>query len=149
MPSIFPKCRKSVLCTCVFMCFSLLSSSVHAQTLKTIDDLEQANQKHLDEGINMLGYTSALYTQMDSLLNVVYSKLRKQLAPKEMEQLKQQQREWLKKRDAYFAQLYKDAEKEYGLKRSEWRELEYLTVYQAETVFVKERVVSLITRLNK
>ncbi len=129
------------------LCCSATSS--YAQSLQTIDDLEAATQKRLDEGINMLGYTSMLYTQMDSLLNVVYKKLRNSLSTGDAEQLKQEQRAWLKQRDRYFRQAYLDTAKATGVKREDWGELEYLGVYQAETAFVRDRVIVLVKRLNR
>ncbi|PSK91542.1 lysozyme inhibitor LprI family protein [Taibaiella chishuiensis] len=120
-----------------------------AQTLQTIRDIEAVTQRHLDEGINMLGYTSGLYMQMDSLLNLVYKQLKQQLSPAGAAQLKQEQRQWLRQRDRHFQQLYSETAKESGTERSAWGEIEYLGIYYAEAVFVKERVIQLIKRRDK
>ena len=102
----------------------------------------------MDKGVNMLGYTVAYYNKLDSLLNVVYNKLRQTLSPEEMQELKLQQRQWLKERDAYFKQLYRDTEKKFDLEQNEWKEVEYLSVYHPQILFVEERVIWLMKRLN-
>ena len=129
--------------------FSLLPTFCSAQSLQTVKDLDQEHQKLMDKGVNMLGYTVAYYNKLDSLLNVVYNKLRQTLSPEEMQELKLQQRQWLKERDAYFKQLYRDTEKKFDLKQNEWEEVEYLSVYHPQILFVEERVILLIKRLNK
>lgn len=129
--------------------FSLLPTFCGAQSLQTVKDLDQEHQKLMDKGVNMLGYTAAYYNKLDSLLNVVYNKLRQTLSPEEMQELKLQQRQWLKKRDAYFKQLYRDTEKKFDLKQNEWEEVEYLSVYHPQILFVEERVIWLMKRLNK
>jgi uncharacterized protein YecT (DUF1311 family) len=128
--------------------FSLLPTFCSAQSLQTVKDLDQEHQKLMDKGVNMLGYTVAYYNKLDSLLNVVYNKLRQTLSPEEMQELKLQQRQWLKERDAYFKQLYRDTEKKFDLEQNEWKEVEYLSVYHPQILFVEERVIWLMKRLN-
>jgi uncharacterized protein YecT (DUF1311 family) len=145
---IFMEKSVSVKSLIVTIIIALLPMMGNAQTIETIELLEQTTQKHLDKGVDMLGHTSTLYIQMDSLLNVVYTKLRKRLPDKEKDALKQKQLTWLKDRDRYFIQLYKDQEKESSVNKEGWGELEYLSIYRLETEFVKERVIFLINMLN-
>lgn len=121
----------------------LLSSGIaNAQALKDITHLERQHQKCLDTGNDMMGCLSRHYHQMDSLLNVAYNNLRKQMAQPEKDKLKEEQLEWLKERDSYFSQQ----RKEYQAKAEEFGRDALLMVYDNNTEFVKKRVVYLINR---
>lgn len=146
MSTTFFRIKPTAFLVWLIVCTPVAS---HGQTLETIEDLKRNAQKHLDEGKNMLRHTSNLYVQMDSLLNVVYKKLRMQLPQKEKEALEQEQFSWLKARDIYFKQLYKDEETESSLKRDKWGEVEYLDIYLKEINYVEDRVVVLVKRLMK
>ena len=56
----------------------------------------------------MLNCSRAYYSQMDSLLNVVYNNIRRPLDLAEKSALKQEQIKWLHKRDAYFKKIDKE-----------------------------------------
>ena len=130
-------------------CLLLITVNVcRAQTLKTISDLESRHQRCLDEGINMRGCASDYYSNMDSLLNLAYNSLRKQLGEKEKANLKSEELEWIKNRDTHFKKLIKDEEAEAEVKKKDWREMEYMMLYDAEASYVKERTVVLIKRMN-
>jgi uncharacterized protein YecT (DUF1311 family) len=85
-----------LLLTC-FVCLRGFS-----QTPQTLDSLEQAYQKRLDTGIDMYGETYHFYVQTDSMLNLVYNKLRKSCDSLQKENLRDEQLVWLKERDAEF-----------------------------------------------
>ena len=72
---------------------------------KDLELLKVKNQKCLDKGQNMLGCSQKYYTQMDSLLNVVYKNRRSKLSPTEQLDLKNKQLLWLKKRDVQFVKI--------------------------------------------
>lgn len=136
----------------VFLLFSMLAAiqcSSYAQTLETIRSLETSNHQCLDNGQNMLRCTTVFYIEMDSILNVAYSSLRKRLTVGELEVLKREEREWIKKKDAYFKKHVSEVELQVDAKKSEWGEIGYQVLYADEADFIKERAIELIKRLNK
>ncbi len=124
----------------IFLFGSLTSFS---QTTKTIDSLETRCQVCLDKGEFMLGCSKSFYSQMDSLLNLEYKMLRSKCDKIQKGNLKDEQLEWLSKRDLQFKknqqQVHKEAvEKEYSGGQDETM---FLTEQNAS--FVKERVIAL------
>ena len=81
----------------IFFCFICLKG--FSQTIKTIDSLQTRYQLCLDKGQNMLGCSKKNYFQIDSLLNIRYKKLRLTCDSVQKENLKDEQFEWLTKRD--------------------------------------------------
>ncbi|MCU7617184.1 DUF1311 domain-containing protein [Chryseobacterium sp. PBS4-4] len=90
----------------------ILSFNCNSQTLKTIEKIETSYQNCLDKGDNMKGCSVEYYKKADSLLNVVYMKLRLKLSVEEQSSLKTEQLEWLKKRDKYLQKVYSETKKE-------------------------------------
>jgi uncharacterized protein YecT (DUF1311 family) len=82
--------------------FSCLNFVVFSQTAKTVNDLKTQYQNCLDKGEFMLGCSQTFYTQIDSLLNVAYTKRQAILNDAQKEKLRTEQRNWLVKRDIYF-----------------------------------------------
>lgn len=118
-----------------------------AQTLKTVEDLDAKHQACLDTGVDMLGCTKTFYAGMDSMLNVVYQKLTASFNTKEKSLLKNQQRSWLKKRDAYFKRKDRIFDEKYD--KGEWgRDMLMITVYE-KAIFIRDRVIELNKRLNR
>ncbi len=113
-----------------------------------LDNLTKINQEKLDTGIGMLQAEKAYYTQLDSMLNVVYKDLINMYNKTNSENLIKQQRQWLKERDAFFLKMQDEYQKESG-------EVDFLPndfklmVYGEKCSFVKERVLTLINLLEK
>jgi uncharacterized protein YecT (DUF1311 family) len=84
----------------------VLSFNCNSQTLKTIEKIELSYQNCLDKGGNMKGCAVEHYKKADSLLNVVYKKLRLKLNVEEQSILKTEQLKWLKNRDKYFQKVH-------------------------------------------
>ncbi|MFM2192029.1 MAG: hypothetical protein RLZZ118_986 [Bacteroidota bacterium] len=122
-----------------------LSFNCNSQTIKTIENIELAHQNCLDKGGYMKGCSVEYYNQADSLLNVVYKKLKLKLSAEEQLKLKKEQLEWLKKRDKYFQKVYSE-EKNFG----NWREGSNdfdMVIFDQKAKFVFERVKVLIKKL--
>jgi len=62
----------------------------------------------------MKGCSIKFYSQTDSLLNVVYNNLKMKINSTAKSNLKKEQLEWLKKRDAYFIKARKETISEVG-----------------------------------
>jgi uncharacterized protein YecT (DUF1311 family) len=124
-----------------------------SQTAKTIDSLEDQYQSCLDKGGYMLGCSKTFYAQMDSMLNVAYFKLRSTLDTTKQAALKQEQKLWLAKRDAYFRKTlkkFKDNHPDispYGSATGARDDAMFMHDDNAE--FVETRVLELLKRLNK
>jgi uncharacterized protein YecT (DUF1311 family) len=121
----------------------LLFGAVNAQSLKTVEQIKAANQKCLDKGENMYECALEYYFQADSLLNVVYKKLRQTLNAEEQLKLKTVQLQWLKKRDKYFQKVITETKKECD----EGSYIFRTSVEQQEADYVIKRVIELINKL--
>jgi uncharacterized protein YecT (DUF1311 family) len=134
---------KSKFLSIAFTFFCLTGFS---QTLNTINSLESAYQKCLDKGQFMRGCSNTFYSQMDSLLNLQYRKLREKCDSVQKANLKDDQLRWLNIRDKQFKfnkqQVYKEA-KENGY---DGGQDEIMILTDKNTMFVKDRVIELIKK---
>lgn len=69
---------------------------------KVLTQLEERYQDCLDNGTNMLSCAAKYYSQMDSMLNVVYKQSMNTLNPSQKTSLKADQEKWLLSRDKQF-----------------------------------------------
>lgn len=132
----------------IIFCFTCLTG--FSQTLKTIDSLQTQYQLCLDKGENMLGCSKMFYYQMDSLLNLRYKKLRLTCDSIQKENLKDEQLEWLAKRDKQFIKNQKHTNKEAKKDGYDGGQDERMILTDTNAMFVKQRVVELLnaTALN-
>ena len=123
-----------------------------AQTTKTIDSLENETKRCYDKGGYMLGCAKKFYYQMDSMLNVVYFKLRSGFDSTQKVSLKKEQLKWLATRDAFFKSTFKKFKKNnpaispYG---SAWgAQDDAMFMYDDNAKYIKKRVLILLQRLQ-
>ncbi|QBZ96960.1 hypothetical protein GS03_00445 [Flavobacterium sangjuense] len=122
------------------MCFGFCQS----QTIKTLNKIKTDHQSCLDKGDYMLGCSLDYYKKTDSLLNVVYNKIRLKLNTTEKRKFKNEQLGWLKKKDSYFRKVEKNTKNEVGdIIGSDLR----MIITDKEADFVFDRVEELIKRL--
>lgn len=82
--------------------FSLIicsANKVDSQIKSTMHKIDSNYQSCLDSGINMYGCTTSYFHDMDSMLNVVYKRIRLKLSQADKDTLTKKQLIWLKKRD--------------------------------------------------
>jgi uncharacterized protein YecT (DUF1311 family) len=127
----------------ILICFFYLT--VSAQTNSTIKTLEIQHQACLDKGQYMLGCTKIFYYQMDSLLNVQYKKLRSKCQGLQKENLKDEQLEWLLKRDKQFNLNKQSVNKQAKKEGYDGGQDETMILIQENAMFIKKRVVELIS----
>jgi uncharacterized protein YecT (DUF1311 family) len=125
----------------IFFCTTSFS-----QTVKTIDSSEFQYQACLDKGQFMIDCSNHFYSQMDSLLNVQYKKLRSKCDSVQKVNLKNDQQKWLAVRDKQFKfnkqQVNKDA-KDNGYNGGQD---EVMILMDKNAKFVKDRVIELINQ---
>ena len=137
----------------IFTFLFCISLTGIAQTEKTIDSLETQYQNCLDKGEYMFGCTKKFYSQIDSMLNVVYFKLRSTLDTTQKAKLKIEQKAWLIKRDTYFKKTLKEFKTKnpdnspYG--SAFGAQDDAMFMYDDNAKFVKDRILTLIKRLCK
>ena len=120
---------------CLFYWLLFIGIQMQAQNcIPTIDALEKKNQECLDKGVNMLNCSQNYYIQMDSLLNVVYKRIKGELNTNSKEILRIKQLDWLKIRDAEFKKI---DSKETGLGNGSD---DLMSKTQEKANYVKERV---------
>lgn len=126
----------------------VFSESGYGQTGKTIIRLQEAEQACLDSGVNMLGCTRNFYSQMDSLLNVVYKNLRGTLESSQKSLLKKEQKLWLQKRDAYFKKTLSEFKKKNPNRTEGTAQDDAMYMYESNAEFVKNRILNLLGRFK-
>lgn len=119
-----------------------ISTVVYSQTLKELRELEVKNQLCLDKGIDMIGCQISYHQQLDSILNLVYKKLRKSLSVDEKAALKTKQLKWLQERDTYFRKLEHDRDK-YEI------EIGRLAMYLSMNNYIEDRIIYLLNWQQK
>lgn len=117
----------------------LFALNVSAQNFnENLIKLSNQNQECLDKGGNMLGCSQKYNIQVDSLLNVVYKNIRKDLNETQQLDLKNKQLAWIKNRDLEFKKI--DAQNTGLGKGSD----DLMVKTQQKADFVSERVSFLI-----
>ena len=118
----------------------------YSQTLKQVVKLENEYQKCLDSGNGMKNCSINFYSTSDSLLNFAYKNLKVKLNVTEQNNLKIEQRKWLKMRDDYFNKAFKESKKENnGDTEGDDFKMFY---FDKKSTFVINRVKELITKRN-
>jgi uncharacterized protein YecT (DUF1311 family) len=112
--------------------------------MKTIDSLQTQYQLCLDKGQNMLGCSKVFYYQMDSLLNLRYKQLRLTCDSIQKENLKDEQLEWLSKRDKQFLKNQKQTNKEAKKEGYDVGQDEKMVLTDTNAMYVKQRVIELL-----
>lgn len=129
----------------ILVLFILVSLHCNSQTLETVYKIKSSYQSCLDKGDDMQGCAIDYYNKSDSLLNVVYKKLKTNISSREQSKLKKEQQEWLKKRNEFFEKVYSDTKKEGNFREgsSDFT----MIVFDEKAKFVFGRVKELIKRI--
>jgi uncharacterized protein YecT (DUF1311 family) len=123
----------------IFLLFVVHSS--FSQTKATINKIDSLYQSCLDSGNNMEGCSELYYYKIDSILNVVYKKLRLQYDSSQKIILRTEERKWLLDRKNYFIKVDNESDELSGQDR-------VMDVIDKKAKFVRDRVLELIKRLN-
>jgi len=125
--------------------FGLQITKGQSQTIKSVEKLEVKHQKCLDAGTDMLNCSKNFYFSTDSILIIVYDRLKEQLPKSQKSVLKNEQLKWLKTRDNYFKKqdIFQKKDKGYG-----GTDLQMIVINDKAS-FVMKRVKILINRLKK
>jgi uncharacterized protein YecT (DUF1311 family) len=76
--------------------------------IQQLDRMDTTSQHCFDEGLNFVDCSNTLYKQVDSILNVVYKLMKSKMDAATFIQLKEEQLNWLKKRDQFFKEVNQD-----------------------------------------
>jgi uncharacterized protein YecT (DUF1311 family) len=120
----------------------LLTINLSAQSVETVDMLQQRYQKCLDSGQAMRNCALVFYNQMDSLLNVVYNQLRSNSDSLQKINLKDDQKDWLISRDNYFKKGKAGLK---GKAKTLSQDAEMM-MHDKNALFVKSRVLELLKK---
>jgi uncharacterized protein YecT (DUF1311 family) len=123
--------------------------AVSAQTLKTIASFEVQYQACLDKGQFMLGCAKTFYNEMDSLLNVRYKSLRSICDSVQKDNLRDEQLEWLSKKDKQFIENRRQVNRKAKRDGYAGGEIETMMLTETNANYVKQRVIQLIARSPK
>jgi len=130
----------------VIICLVCFNMS-NAQTTKTMDSLSMKYQQVLDTGKDMFGSTRLYDLQIDRMLNVVYNRLLHTCNLNQRQNLKTEEQNWIKKRDAYFRRtmnkMLRTSRRESSIARDE-----DMMRLNDNSEFVKKRVLFLLKRTN-
>ncbi len=112
--------------------------------MKTIDSLETQYKLCLDKEQNVIDCSKLFYYQMDSLLNFRYKKLRLTCDSIQKENLKDEQLEWLTKRDKQFIKNLKQTNNETQKQGHNGGQDERIIFTNTSAMFIKLRVIELL-----
>jgi uncharacterized protein YecT (DUF1311 family) len=132
------------LITILFFCFFYYKS--FSQSEITLKNLETKYKTCLDKGEFILGCTSIFYQEMDSLLNLYYNQIMKESDSLQKENLKDEQLNWLEKRDKNFISSEKKIKKEAKKLGYNGGQIELLEILDQKSTFVKIRVKELTNK---
>jgi uncharacterized protein YecT (DUF1311 family) len=107
---------------------------------KFLIQADSIHQQCLDKGDDMLACSQKYYSEMDSMLNVVYKNLVKDADSATKATLKKEELEWLRQRDKAFSDFDNEQVSEISAYDNQTLSL------NKKAEFVKERVVKLLTR---
>lgn len=113
-----------------------------AQIRADITTMENTRQKCINEGRGSVDCEQIFYNEMDSILNVVYKRLKKQMDISEFNKLKADQIAWLKKRDTYAGKQDKEAPTGAGI------EVGKSFAIRQDAFFVEDRIKELLNKLK-
>jgi len=126
----------------------VISVGAYAQQGRSLLELQGAYQDCLDTGNNGYGCAVGFYQQMDSLLNVVYNGISAKSNPEQKENLKDEQLEWLAKRDIYFKKNFlavkKNSPAVTPTNLAHASKDDKMIMYGANAAYVKSRVAELM-----
>lgn len=128
-----------------FLTYKRVKSRSFSQKFKIVDSLESKYQACLDKGQAMLSCANTFYGQMDSLLNLQYQKLIRQMETVEGAKLKSEQRKWLAERDKQFVLFKQQVHKEAVDNGFDGGQDEQMILTERKAMFVKHRVIELLT----
>ena len=128
--------KKSILIICLCAGFSSFS-----QSLEKIDNAGKAYQECLDSGTDMAGCSASYFKQLDEMEKAVYKEVMDKISPEEKSKLKAEEKEWAKKKDAYFKKASAEAKQEAGGTENQ----DFKMIFSDKKAeYVKERVTSLM-----
>lgn len=112
------------------------------QYAQALTELEEKHQTCLDNEPDVMNCSKTYYKQVDSLLNVVYKSIKTNMSAEQKEGLKEAQMLWLKKRDAYFLTVPKEAKEE-----AEDLSPAYVAAitWEKKAQFVSDRIIELLS----
>jgi uncharacterized protein YecT (DUF1311 family) len=128
------------------ICLIISVSVCFGQTKNTIDSLQTVEQNCLDSGVRMPYCSFTFMNQMDSILNIVYKKLLGNFNDKEIVELRNEQRKWLRARDIYFKKQDNNLSK--NIKSGQWGNDMRMITYSTKADYIRTRVLMLIKKIN-
>lgn len=129
----------------IFLCVFVLHSN--AQLAQTIEQMEAANKECLHIKPDS-GYCSKLFhEQMDSMVVVVFEKVKKQAAPSEQKKIIEEQISWAKKKGEFCKK--QDETFVYNLQEGTWKKDMIRITYQQKAEYVLKRIKALLKQLQE
>jgi uncharacterized protein YecT (DUF1311 family) len=124
-----------------FIIFILIAKSclTFSQTKRVTELIENKYQNCLDKGQNMLECSQTFYKEADSILNVAFKRIRQKCDSAQKENLKDEQLEWLSKRDIAFKKNKNEVSKETETKITEFKNDENMMLLDKNANMVIER----------
>lgn len=115
-----------------------------------INEIDSICQSCLDAGTNnFVDCENIKRPKMDSILNVVYNELKKEMDPARFKKLKKEQRVWLKKRDANYASYTaKIGESQATLGAAWGLEADKAMAVSSDSYFIEQRILYLLKKIS-
>lgn len=110
-------------------------------TPASLERIASRHQACLDSGVRMLDCATGYYATMDSLLNVVYVRLRRGLTADRKDALRKEQLDWLRRRDALGETVKRENQRD-GITGSDG----WMIVYDRQAELIRDRILELLKR---
>lgn len=121
--------------------------ALQAQATQDIAALDAAYKTCMQTGVDSSGCGRTYLRQMDSVLNVVYEKIRVQSSADEKVKLLNDQKSWLGKKSEFYKK--QDENFTFHLQDGSWKKDMIWLVYQNKADFLRKRAMQLAKQLKE
>ena len=143
--------RNLIIKKSIFTFFYLICNCIaFGQNKTTVENLTTNYHLCLDKGEDMYLCSKSYYLSMDSLLKIVSNKLKKSCDSLQLENLKDDEKFWISKRDEQFKMILDANRKQNSSKSSAFKSSndEIKNEFDHFAPITKERVLDLLTKTN-
>ena len=127
----------------------LFAHSVYAQTqlAASVDEMETAYKECIHTKSDSVACYRKFHQQMDSIVGVIFEKVKANASADEKSALIQSQISWAKKKGEYFKKLYETFV--YNLQEGTWKKDMIRITYQQKAEFTLKRIKALLKQLKE
>lgn len=124
--------------------FFLLPVFAYAQTLEDVEQVEMTHKECIRIKSDSVACARNYYFQTDSLLRLIYDKVKGELQPSEKSEFMKDQVSWVGRKDAFFKK--QDINFAFNVREGTWKKDMIRVPYEEKAEFLMKRLKSLLKR---